>query len=68
MHQGELGRHGSVTFDLQDNGSRKKLVGISDCGFRGFAYLRTDTLNLTNAKTSILEDFAEYKKKKEEKK
>lgn len=45
---------GPITFIVNRNKSRTKLIGVSSCGFRSFAYVGD---HLSDAKRSIINDY-----------
>ena len=63
VHRNTGLKHGPITFTIDANKMRTKVVGTTECGFRSFAYLRKDGTSLADAKRSIVTDFNRRKEK-----
>lgn len=54
VHRNTGMEHGPITFVINKNKSRTKLIGTSKCGFRSFAYVGDQ---MADAKRSIITDY-----------
>jgi len=63
VHRNTGMQHGPITFIINKNKTRTKIIGTANCGFRSFAYLDQKTASMADVKRAIVTDYNNRKKK-----